>query len=91
MSHPSGGAAGEALFCTRPRGSQTAGRGEPNDGIISVEMVNSRQSDPELVCAQVYRTVETTIPLGSRFEPGATYTVQVNDAATTFGAGTMEQ
>ena len=47
--------------------------------------------DAERVCAQVYRTVETTIPLGSRFEPGSTYTVHVNDATTTFVASTMEQ
>ncbi len=37
-------------------------------------------------CTEIYRTVEHTIPLGSDFEPGRTYTVLVNDVTTAFVA-----
>jgi len=51
---------------------------------IQVEMMNLKPSDPEVVCAQVYTTVETIIPLGSDFESGTTYTIAVNDVIETF-------
>ena len=46
---------------------------------IQVEITNSKPADSELVCAQVYSTSETSIPLGSEFQSGRTYTIEVND------------
>ncbi len=37
-----------------------------------------------MFCTDEYGAVENNIPLGSDFDPGATYTVQVNDVAETF-------
>ena len=46
---------------------------------IRVEVVNLKPSDPATLCAMVYGTVETRISLGSDFESGEAYTLQVND------------
>ena len=53
---------------------------------IRVEIVNWKPADPQVVCAQVYSTVETRIPLGSDFESGERYTVVVNNVTETFVA-----
>ncbi|MEE8472788.1 MAG: hypothetical protein V3S82_06450 [Dehalococcoidia bacterium] len=53
---------------------------------IRAEMVNWKPANPDVVCAEVYGSVETTIPLGSDFESGGTYTVEVNDLTRTFVA-----
>ncbi|MCZ6789897.1 MAG: hypothetical protein O7D33_08195 [Chloroflexi bacterium] len=45
---------------------------------VSIEMLNWRPADPGVICAQVYGTTETRIPLGSDFDPDTTYTVDVN-------------
>ena len=57
-----------------------------DDDTIQIEMVNWKPADPGIVCAQVYGTVATNIPLGSKFEPGEIYTVEVNGVTTTFKA-----
>jgi len=55
------------------------------DGVtFHIEMINWEPADPGVVCAEVYRIVETTIALGSDFEFGITYTILVNDATETF-------
>jgi predicted secreted protein len=54
--------------------------------VIRVEVVNLEPTDESTVCAQVYEFVEHTIPLGSAFIPGTTYTVLVNDVSKTFVA-----
>ena len=56
------------------------------DNVTRVAMVNWKSADPEIVCAQVYSTVMTTIPLGPGFESGETYAVEVNDVTETFVA-----
>ena len=53
---------------------------------ITVEIVNWKPADPNVACAEVYRTVETSIPLGSDFESDTTYTVDVNGVTKTFTA-----
>lgn len=53
---------------------------------IRVEVTNLEPGDGGTACAQVYRTVEHTIPLGSDFVSGRTYTVVVNDVTETFVA-----
>jgi hypothetical protein len=53
---------------------------------IRVIVKNLRPSDEGMVCAQVYGTVETSVPLGSDFESGETYTVEVGDKSHTFVA-----
>ena len=39
-----------------------------------------------MACAEIYRAVETTIPLGSDFVPGRRYTVAVNEVTETYVA-----
>ena len=52
---------------------------------IDVVITHHQVADPNVVCTADYPTVETYVPLGSEFEPGAEYTVTVNgDTATTF-------
>jgi hypothetical protein len=51
---------------------------------IRVEMVNWKPVDPQIMCAQVYRTVATTIHLGSDFDPDTSYTVDVNGVVVGF-------
>ncbi len=57
---------------------------ERDGNTIRVEMVNWKPSDLQIACAEIYRTVETMIPLGSEFESGKTYTVDVNGVAVSF-------
>ena len=56
------------------------------DQHIEIELVNMKPADSQIACGHVYQTVETTIALGSDFEPGATYTVTVNDVTESFVA-----
>jgi hypothetical protein len=52
---------------------------------ITVTVLNSMPAgDPP--CTAIYGTYELNINLGTDFLPGSTYTVQVNDKATTFTA-----
>ena len=51
---------------------------------VQVEMVNWKPTDPYVVCAEVYQTVTTRIPLGSEFDPDTTYTVDVNGKTIAF-------
>ena len=53
---------------------------------VQIEMLNLKPADPDMMCAQVYRTVETRIPLGVEFESGKAYSVVVNDVTETFVA-----
>ena len=57
---------------------------ERDDETVRIEVVNWKPSNPDVACAEIYRTVETTILLGSDFVPGSTYTVLVNDVTETF-------
>ena len=59
---------------------------ERGDDVIRIEVVNWKPADGDIVCTDVYGTVETNIPLGSDFEPGRTYTVEVNDVTESFVA-----
>ena len=53
--------------------------------LIRVEVINYRPGrDSDLGCAQVYETMTTRIPLGIDFEPGQTYSVEVNDVKVNF-------
>ena len=54
---------------------------------IDVVVTHHQIADPDAVCTADYPTVETQVPLGSDFEPGAEYSVSVNsDTATLFVA-----
>ena len=59
---------------------------ERSGNTIKIEMVNWKPADPQVVCTEIYRTVETRISLGSDFESGRTYTLLVNDVAESFVA-----
>ncbi|MFC1919283.1 DUF6970 domain-containing protein [Chloroflexota bacterium] len=61
-------------------------RVERFDGRIMVEIINWKPADPEVMCAQVYENVETSINLGSDFKSGTKYTVDVNGVVETFTA-----
>ena len=54
---------------------------------IDVVVTHHQIADPDVVCTADYPTVETQVPLGSDFEPGAEYTISVNsDTTTSFAA-----
>ncbi|MBI4297681.1 MAG: hypothetical protein HY676_04040 [Chloroflexi bacterium] len=57
-----------------------------SDATIEIEVLNWRPVDTGVLCAQVYGTVRTVIPLGSDFQPGTTYTIMVNGVEKTFVA-----
>ena len=71
-----------------PNGCATFGAYEVtrNGDTVSVSVTNNVPADQNTPCDMSYGTVETTVNLGSDFEPGATYTVLVNDKSTTFTA-----
>ena len=45
---------------------------------VEVSITHHEVSDPDVVCTADYPVVETIVPLGSDFETGAEYTVDVN-------------
>ena len=51
---------------------------------ISILVTNYLPADQNMACDTAYSTVETTVALGSDFEPGTTYTVLVNDKSSIF-------
>ncbi len=51
---------------------------------VLIRVFNLRPSNANLMCIQVYGTVETTIPLGSDFDPSETYTIDVNGKTISF-------
>ena len=52
---------------------------------ITVTNLEPAPSEP-IACAAIYLTHETSVPLGTDFQPGETYTVKVNEAVETFVA-----
>ncbi len=57
-----------------------------DDDTIQIEMINWKPADPEVACAEIYRIVETVIPLFSEFESGKAYSIMLNDVTETFVA-----
>ena len=55
-------------------------RREPTE--IDVAITHHQVADPFVVCTADFPIVETTVPLGSDFEPGVEYTVRVNSDTT---------
>ena len=51
---------------------------------IRVDVINWNPANPDVLCLQVYGIVETNILLGSDFEPGKTYMVNVNEVTKSF-------
>lgn len=55
---------------------------------IDITLTHHENVEPDVVCTADFPIVETTIPLGSNFEPGEEYTVTVNaDVTASFVAG----
>jgi len=55
------------------------------DGLrVLIKVFNLKPSNTDLMCIQIYGTVETTIPLGSDFDPSETYTIDVNGRTISF-------
>ncbi len=71
-----------------PNGCVTFGgyRLERDSDMIHIEIINLKPADPGVPCDEVYGIVETTIPLGSEFESGKSYTIVINDVTETFVA-----
>ena len=65
--------------CSRFNGYEVR-RSEPEK--IDVSLTHHEVADPFVTCTADYPTLETSIPLGSDFEPGKEYTVRVNSDAT---------
>ncbi len=53
---------------------------------IRIFVWNLVPTDPDVVCAQVISTTEHNVALGTDFESGQSYEVQVNDVTRTFKA-----
>jgi hypothetical protein len=53
---------------------------------INIRVLNRVPSDPNVICTQVYGQHEEIIDLGSDFEAGTEYTVEVNEKTLTFTA-----
>ncbi|MCH7746033.1 MAG: PKD domain-containing protein [Chloroflexi bacterium] len=53
---------------------------------IRIYVTNLIPSDQNIMCTMIYGIVETSVALGSDFEPGVKYTVIVNDVTETFVA-----
>ena len=52
---------------------------ERQGATVVIRVTNLVPEDQNVACNMVYDTVETTVALGSDFEPGRQYTIQVND------------
>lgn len=63
--------------------AETTGR---TGNTITVRVTNIMPDDPNVACTAIYGTKVTTVPLGSEFTSGETYTVQVNDKSIDFTA-----
>ncbi len=59
---------------------------ERQDSQINIRVLNWKSVETGLACAEIYRTVETSISLGTDFEPGQSYTVVANEVTETFVA-----
>ena len=53
---------------------------------VYVDVFNRVPSDPTTLCSMLYGEHESAVPLGSDFEPGASYTLDVNGTRQTFVA-----
>ncbi len=51
---------------------------------VLIKVFNLRPADSNLMCIQVYGTVESNIPLGSDYDAGETYIVDVNGQTISF-------
>ena len=59
---------------------------------VLIKVFNLKPSNPGLMCIQLYGMVETTIALGSDFDPNETYTIDVNGKTISFrGDGILEE
>ena len=56
------------------------------DRTITITVTNRLPADADVICAQIYGTVEHNIALGSSFVSGQTYTLRINDLTRTFVA-----
>ena len=59
---------------------------EGEDTRINIRIQNWNPAESGLGCAEIYRTVETSISLGTDFQPGRSYTVLANEVTETFVA-----
>ena len=59
---------------------------ERQDTRINIRIQNWNPAGSDLGCAEIYRTVETSISLGTEFQPGQAYTVAANEVTETFVA-----
>lgn len=53
---------------------------------ISVDVFNTRPAGGDMACTMIYGEHETAVALGSEFEPGKAYTLDVNGTREAFTA-----
>jgi len=53
---------------------------------LTIRVTNRVPTDPTLACTQIYGQHEEVVELGTDFQSGTQYTVQVNDRTLTFTA-----
>ena len=71
--------------CSQFNGYEIRSRGSKR---IDVAITHHEVADPQAACTRDLPVVETTVPLGSDFEPGVEYTVSINsETVRTFAAG----
>jgi hypothetical protein len=73
--------AGLPSGCAKPAGYEVAAAGQA----VRVQVFNSMPAG-NVICTQIYGIYDLTVPLGSDFDAGKTYTVDVNDKKLTFVA-----
>ena len=75
-----------ALVSLQPNSCVTFDAVETTRDVNSIRILvwNLVPADPDVLCAQVVSSTDHTVSLGTNFEPGQSYTVQVNDVTRTF-------
>jgi hypothetical protein len=54
--------------------------------VVLVDVLNTVPSDSATMCTMIYGEKESTVPLGSEFESGSAYTLDVNGSRQRFVA-----
>lgn len=57
---------------------------------VRISVTNLAPADPNAMCAEIYRTTDISVSLGSDFKPGIEYTVDVNGKTTPLTPGFSE-
>ena len=73
--------------CHRFKGHEVSREGDT----VKITVTNLKPADGLVACTMIYGTVETTIELGSDFDPGQSYKIDVNGAVSDLKAPASSQ